>query len=172
MTGLVRNSDVVRMSSYAPLFAHIDAWQWTPDLIWFNNLQSFGSPNYYVQKLFSLNKGTAILPITHNGSPKNGQDDLYTTASFDKTTGEVVLILVNTAAANKPIEVNYTGVNSLKRMARISVIRNADLKAENSFAKPMNVAPVEQSFAVTSPRLGYTLLPNSLTVLRVGLPNK
>jgi alpha-N-arabinofuranosidase len=41
------------MASYAPLFAHVDAWQWTPDLIWFNNLKSFGTANYYVQKLFS-----------------------------------------------------------------------------------------------------------------------
>jgi alpha-N-arabinofuranosidase len=172
MTGLVRNSDVVRMSSYAPLFAHIDAWQWTPDLIWFDNLRSFGSPNYYVQKLFSLNKGTTILPVMQNGSAKNGQDDLYTTASFDKATGEAVLIMVNTAAAKKPVEITYTGVNNLKRMAKIIVISNADLKAENSLAKPMNVAPVEQPFSVTTPRLGYTLLPNSVTVLRVGVPNK
>jgi alpha-N-arabinofuranosidase len=49
MTGLARNADVVRMASYAPLFAHVDAWQWTPDLIWFDNLRSYGTPNYYVQ---------------------------------------------------------------------------------------------------------------------------
>ena len=49
MTGLERNADVVRMASYAPLLAHVDAWQWTPDLIWFDNLRSYGTPNYYVQ---------------------------------------------------------------------------------------------------------------------------
>src|SRR5262249_28110279 len=53
MTGLERNADVVTMTSYAPLFAHIDAWQWRPDLIWFDNTRSFGTPNYYVQKMFS-----------------------------------------------------------------------------------------------------------------------
>ena len=57
MTGLERNADVVRMASYAPLFAHVDGWQWTPDLIWVNNLQVYGTPNYYVQKLYSTNKG-------------------------------------------------------------------------------------------------------------------
>ena len=40
MTGLERNADIVQMCSYAPLFAHVDAWQWRPDLIWFDNLNS------------------------------------------------------------------------------------------------------------------------------------
>ena len=52
MTGLERNADVVVMSSYAPLFAHVDAWQWTPDLIWCDNLNIYGTPSYYVQKMF------------------------------------------------------------------------------------------------------------------------
>ena len=47
MTGLERNADVVLMSSYAPLFAHVDAWQWTPNLIWFDSLRSYGTPSYY-----------------------------------------------------------------------------------------------------------------------------
>ena len=46
MTGLERNADVVRLASYAPLFAHLDGWQWTPDLIWVDNLRVFGTPNY------------------------------------------------------------------------------------------------------------------------------
>ena len=53
MTGLERNADMVYMASYAPLFAHAEGWQWTPDLIWFDNLRSYGTPNYYVQKLFA-----------------------------------------------------------------------------------------------------------------------
>ena len=57
MTGLERNADVVYMTSYAPLFAHTDAWQWAPDLIWYDNLQSYGTPSYYVQQLFSVNNG-------------------------------------------------------------------------------------------------------------------
>src|SRR5690606_37181502 len=46
LTGLERNADVVVMASYAPLFAHADGWQWTPDLIWVNNLNAYGTPNY------------------------------------------------------------------------------------------------------------------------------
>ena len=71
MTGLERNADVVQMCSYAPLFAHVDAWQWRPDLIWFDNLNSMTTPSYYVQKLFSTNKGTNVIAITENDKPAN-----------------------------------------------------------------------------------------------------
>ncbi|MCO6045457.1 DUF1080 domain-containing protein [Aeoliella sp. ICT_H6.2] len=63
LTGIERNSDVVVMSAYAPLMAHVDAWQWTPDLIWFDNLSSYATPNYYVQQLFSLHRGDVVLPL-------------------------------------------------------------------------------------------------------------
>jgi len=63
MTGLERNADIVVMSCYAPLFAHVDAWQWVPSLLWFDNLRVYGTPNYYVQKLFSENRGDVVLPL-------------------------------------------------------------------------------------------------------------
>lgn len=63
LTGIERNSDVVVMSAYAPLMAHVDAWQWTPDLIWFDNLSSYATPNYYVQQMFSLHRGDVVLPV-------------------------------------------------------------------------------------------------------------
>ena len=56
MTGLERNADVVRLATYAPLFAHVDAWQWNPDLIWFDNLRMMRTPNYYVHRLRSCFK--------------------------------------------------------------------------------------------------------------------
>ncbi len=63
MTGMERNADVVRMASYAPLFGHVDGWQWTPNLIWADNLRSYGTPNYHVQSLFAQNRGDAVLPV-------------------------------------------------------------------------------------------------------------
>ena len=95
MTGLERNADVVSMASYAPLFAHVDGWQWTPDLIWVNNLQSYGTPDYYVQKLYSLNKGTQVVPITLNNEVVAGQDSLYAAACIDAKTNELIVKLVN-----------------------------------------------------------------------------
>jgi alpha-L-arabinofuranosidase len=63
MTGLERNSDIVVMSSYAPLLGHEEAWQWRPNLIWFDNLTSYATPNYYVQQMFSRNRGDVVLPV-------------------------------------------------------------------------------------------------------------
>ena len=70
MTGLERNADVVRMASYAPLFAHVDGWQWTPDLIWVDNLRVLRTPNYYVQQLFSRNRGDVVLPVSSDAPVK------------------------------------------------------------------------------------------------------
>ena len=75
MTGLERNADVVNMASYAPLLAHVDAWQWRPDLIWFDNLTTIGTPNYYVQKLFSNYKGTRVVPVLSDGKALTGQEE-------------------------------------------------------------------------------------------------
>jgi len=68
MTGLERNAEVVRMASYAPLFANVDAWQWTPNLIWCDNLRVYGTPSYYVQQLFSCNRGDVVLPMDLTGA--------------------------------------------------------------------------------------------------------
>src|SRR5690606_35588460 len=95
MTGLERNADVVYMTSYAPLFAHVNRWQWTPDLIWFDNLSSYGTANYFVQKMYANHTGTHTLPIKRNAENITGQNGLYASASIDQRTGEVILKLVN-----------------------------------------------------------------------------
>lgn len=64
MTGMERNSDVVLMASYAPLFGNVNALQWKPDLIYYNSSQAFGTPSYYVQEMFSQNRGNTVLPTT------------------------------------------------------------------------------------------------------------
>lgn len=64
MTGMERNADVVSLASYAPLMAHVDAWQWSPNMIWADNLRAYGTPNYYAQSLFCQNRGDQVLPVT------------------------------------------------------------------------------------------------------------
>jgi alpha-L-arabinofuranosidase len=64
MTGLERNSDVVVMASYAPLFANVNYKKWNPDLIDFDSSRAYGIPSYYVQKMFSENRGDVVLPVT------------------------------------------------------------------------------------------------------------
>jgi alpha-N-arabinofuranosidase len=167
MTGLDRNADVVQMASYAPLFAHVDAWQWTPDLIWFDNLAAFGTPNYYVQKLYSLNKGTAVLPVQLPNNVKNGQDNLFTSAVADKATGEVIVKLVNYSASPRPVSIKLDGAKKLGKTGKATVLASADLQAENSLQEPQKIVPKEETFPVSGSAVSYTLAPNSFTVLRI-----
>ncbi|MFB4281360.1 alpha-L-arabinofuranosidase C-terminal domain-containing protein [Nonomuraea sp. MTCD27] len=74
MTGIERNSDVVQLASYAPLLANVDYVDWTPDLIWFDNDQAYGSPSYHVQRLFSTNVGERVVPSTFEGEARPVED--------------------------------------------------------------------------------------------------
>jgi alpha-N-arabinofuranosidase len=168
MTGLERNADVVAMASYAPLFAHVDAWQWTPDLIWFDNLRSYGTPNYYVQKTYATNQGTHILPVTVNGSPKNAQSGLYASASIDRRSSELILKAVNTTPTARAVRVEVTGAGPLRGEGRLIVLGSTDLKAENSLEQPTRLAPVESTARPAGSGFDLTLAPRSLTVLRAG----
>jgi alpha-N-arabinofuranosidase len=166
MTGLERNADVVAMTSYAPLFAHVDAWQWTPDLIWFDNLRSFGTPNYYVQKLFANNVGTKILPLTINKSAANAQNGLYVSASLDDRTNEIIIKAVNVAKTARPVQIALEGVSGMKE-GQSTVLASADLKAENSLDRPTQVAPTESKITGNRSIIQANLKPYSLTVLRL-----
>jgi alpha-N-arabinofuranosidase len=163
ITGLERNSDVVKMSSYAPLFGHVDAWQWTPNMIWFDNLRSYGTPNYYVQKLFSVNRGTRQLPLQLDGAAKH---ELYSSASLDEGTGEVIVKVVNTSSATKEVRITLAGAGGVKN-GTVFVLQSDDLKAENSLDQPTNVSPVEKQLPVSTSELNYKFLPHSFSVLRI-----
>jgi alpha-N-arabinofuranosidase len=167
MTGLERNADVVGMASYAPLLANVDAWQWTPDMIWFDNLNSYGSPSYYVQKMYALNKGTKVLPVTMPGDAKNGADNLFASAVADEAVGDVVVKLVNYSNSPRPVKINLAGAKKLGKTGRAQVMASADLQTQNSLQEPKKLAPQESTFTVAGSTLSYTLAPNSFTVLRV-----
>ncbi|UOQ98292.1 alpha-L-arabinofuranosidase [Hymenobacter sp. 5317J-9] len=167
MTGLERNADVVAMASYAPLFAHVDAWQWTPNLIWFDNLNSYGTVNYYVQQLFGQNKGTAMLPVQLPNGAKNGTDNLFASAVADETAGEIVVKLVNYSPAPRAVQVSLAGAKKLGKTGRALVMASDDLNTQNSLQEPRKLTPQEVKFAVKGPAVSYTLAPNSFTVLRI-----
>jgi alpha-L-arabinofuranosidase len=69
--GLEENADEVIMAAYAPLFGHVDGCQWKPDLIYFDNRRSMGTISYYVQQMFSLNRGDRQLPLRLQLAPKD-----------------------------------------------------------------------------------------------------
>lgn len=113
MTGLERNADIVHMATYAPLFAHVDGWQWRPDLIWFDNLSSVRSVNYYVQQLYGMNKGSNVLSLTENGKAVEGNDGLYASAVYDKSEGSYIVKVANTTNASKDISIVFNGLKKL-----------------------------------------------------------
>jgi len=167
MTGLERNADVVNLCSYAPLFAHVEGWQWTPDLIWFDNLKSFGTTNYYVQKMFSNNKGTQVLPMLKQEKPLTGQNGLYASAAFDQNSNEVILKLVNSGDKAQTANVVLESAKKFASKGKLIVLKNEDLTKINSLDQPTLVSPVEQEFILKGKTVKQELAPYSFTVIRI-----
>ena len=155
------------MASYAPLFANIDGWQWTPDMIWVDNLSVYGTPNYYVQKLFSLYKGTHVVPLMENSKPLAGQDSLYASATIDKNTNELIVKLVNVSGKVQTKEIQVAGVKKLDAEAKLIVLKTGELDDVNSFNQPKKIAPTEETLKVKGKKISVPLTPYSFTVVKV-----
>jgi alpha-L-arabinofuranosidase len=169
MTGLERNADVVQMTSYAPLFAHAEGWQWTPDLIWFNNLHSYGTPNYYVQKLYGNNKGSQVIPILIGNETVAGQKGMYASATLDKTSNEVIVKIVNTSSNEQATTIAIDGARRLSSKATLLTLQHQNPDQLNSFEEPLAVSPKAGEVNVNGKMLRLRLQPASFTIIRVGL---
>ncbi|WP_292973038.1 alpha-L-arabinofuranosidase C-terminal domain-containing protein [Mucilaginibacter sp.] len=167
MTGLERNADVVLMASYAPLLAKVDAWQWKPDLIWFDNLNSYATPNYYVQQLYSLNKGTDVVPLTLNGKAVTGQDGQFASAVLDKKNNELIIKIINTGKDTMEAAFDISGAGSLRKDGLLTVLQSDDLHTENSMSNPSAVKPHTQTLTVNGKNLVLDMKPYSFNVIRL-----
>lgn len=165
MTGLERNADVVYQATYAPLFAHVEGWQWRPDLIWFDNLTSVRSANYYVQQLYGLNKGTHVLSLTENGKTVKGENGLYATACFDKHTKSYIVKIANTSNEEKEITVTFNGLKKLKA-GKVTVLHADDIQAENKIDHKNAVVPVTSDAQANGNVLNVKMKANSFAVYR------
>jgi alpha-N-arabinofuranosidase len=165
MTGLERNADVVTMTSYAPLLAHADGWQWTPDLIWFNNLNSYATPNYYVQKLFSNNKGTDLIKISEKGKALTGQNNLYASAVKDNKSGETIVKIVNSNAYQTSVEITPKNIKPGSQMTKIILTASA-LQDENNF-QTENIKPVEETSVLKKGKISADIPASSLVILKI-----
>ena len=165
MTGLERNADVVYQATYAPLFAHVEGWQWRPDLIWFDNLSSVRSANYYVQQLYGLNKGTNVLKLTENGKTVKGENGLYATACFDKHTKSYIVKIANTSNEEKEINVTFNGIKKLNP-GKVTVLHADDIQAENKIDNKNVVVPVVSDAQANGNVLNVKMKANSFVVYR------
>jgi len=170
MTGLERNADLVQMTSYAPLIAHTEAWQWSPNMIWFNNLQVLATANYQVQKLFSNNKGTDLVSITRKGKPLTGQDGLYASAVTEHQDTALIVKLVNTESSPRDVQFNLPA-NLKKSDATITLLNAKTLQAENSFSSPDLIKPEIRKEKLSNDSTTYTAPPHSVSVIRIPFKN-
>lgn len=173
MTGLERNADVVRMATFAPLLAHIEGWQWRPDLVWFDNLRMMRSTSYYVQQLYATNRGTASLPITLDGVPaagKEGQHGLYASAVKDDATGMYIVKVANLSETTQELEIAFEG---LKRGIRFAPTAECitlvcdDPMAENTLDDPTRIAPQSQLIPADEQGIRTQIAGRSFMVLKV-----
>ena len=166
MTGIERNAGVVTMASYAPLFAHVSGWQWTPDLIWFDNARSYATPNYYVQQLFSVNKGKQVVPLLYQGQPLTGQDSCWGSACMDDSADELIVKLVNPSGTAEQRTILLVDAR-MEGKAIITVLSAANAGAVNSMEAPETVAPVSNEVVEKGKKLDLSLPAYSLTVIRI-----
>jgi alpha-N-arabinofuranosidase len=164
MTGLERNADVVNMASYAPLLAHVDAWQWRPDLIWFDNLNAIGSPNYYVQKIFSNYKGTQVIPVLLKGKPLIGADSIYASATFDKNAGKAYIKLINVSRSPKYSKISLEGP-SFGTDGVWLTLKSEGLYDFNTMTDPQRIFPTGRQIAITDKKIDISMSPISVNVL-------
>lgn len=143
MTDLERNADIVHMTAYAPLFAHVEGWQWRPDLIWFDNTRMFKSVSYYVQQMYAMNKGTHALTMTMDKQPiagQQGQDGLFASSVIDKNEGTVIIKIVNTSKSDQPVSVNLKGLKGEKDVELLT-LTSTEMDADNTLDNPEKIVP-------------------------------
>ena len=178
LTGLERNADLVIMTCYAPLFVNMNpgGMQWSTDLIGYNSLNCFGSPSYYVQKMFYNNKGDQVLPITlapqlmpttapssqpvRGGTPKA---TLFASASRDDATGDVILKVVNAVEMPQQMQLSLNG-SKIGKSATVELLTGG-LKDVNSLSNPTKVVPRSSTIDVANQFI-HEFPASSVSVIR------
>lgn len=169
MTGLERNADVVHMATYAPLFAHVEGWQWRPDMIWFDNVNSVRTVSYYVQQLFATHKGTNVLSLTMDKKPvtgAEGQNGLFASAVYDKNKDEYIIKVANTSNEMQQLFLNMKGLKKVESFtqARCIKLSSADMNKDNTIESPMAIVPQETSLNISGQTLSVELEPAAFAV--------
>ena len=156
MTGLERNADIVHMATYAPLFSHVDGWQWRPDMIWYDNLRSARTASYWVQALYAQNKGTNVLPIANSNFPQKGEDGVLASAVWDKTTGEVIVKVANTCDQPKTANIVLKGMKQIAD-AKVITLDLSQYDLENTVDNPHAIEPREAKAEAKASKGGYAI---------------
>ena len=183
MLDLEKNSDLVKLCSYAPLLGTIRQPNSGSSLILMDNSRCVGRSSYQVQKLFSANRPDYVLDTEVRASKasitmkapritvtNSGIQQLFALGGLDEKCGEVVVKVVNPTAAPVPALVAIKGALPAPVRMRITTLGNADAGVENTLEHPDTVMPVESELDVSGAQFSYRFTPNSLTILRLPIP--
>ncbi|SHE88721.1 alpha-L-arabinofuranosidase C-terminal domain-containing protein [Dysgonomonas macrotermitis] len=174
MTGMERNADVVHMATYAPLFAHVEGWQWRPDMIWFDNLNSVCTASYYVQQMFAVNKGSHTLTLTMDKKSvtgAEGQNGLFASAVWEEADGTYIVKVVNTSEIPQPVTLNFAGLGKNNKLSsgKCITLHTNDLLEDNTLENPNVVVPEESNVKIDGNILNTQLGAHTSTVYKFKL---
>jgi len=164
MTGMERNSDIIVMASYAPLFVNVNpgGMQWETNLIGYDAIHSYGSPSYYAQVMFATYAGdTTLVSQVENGGPK-----LFYSVTKDTARNRIYLKLVNAASTPQAIDLKFTGA-TLASAGRLVMFKASSTEATNSLEQPKNIVPVESSLRNLGSEVHYTAPAYSIQVIQL-----
>jgi alpha-L-arabinofuranosidase len=162
MTAMERNSDLIKMNCYAPMFVNVNpgARQWRPNLIGYDGISAYGSPSYYAIQMFSRNIGDEILATSSSETAIQG------CATRDSKTGEIFLKLVNPQATAEPLNIEIKGAASVASKASATVL-SGNPDDSNSITQPKKIVPVTTTVRGVKPGFSFLMPPHSIVVLKL-----
>ncbi|KAG4071576.1 hypothetical protein HA402_011730 [Bradysia odoriphaga] len=161
MISMERNSDLIIMSSFAPLFCNVNDLRWTPDAIYFDGLSSYATPAWWVQHLFSTKRGNIYIPTDFDENPGT----FFHSAALNTATNTIVVRFVNNGANDVNVDTELMGVCST-RGGKATVLTGPRF-ATNSLEEPMKISPTERPFTATTNMFTFNAPAYSLTIFEI-----
>ncbi|MGA8309255.1 MAG: alpha-L-arabinofuranosidase C-terminal domain-containing protein [Terriglobales bacterium] len=165
MTGMERNSDIIIMSCYAPLFVNVNpgGMQWESDLIGYDSLTSYGSPSYYAQVMFSNHVGDQILDATLDGTPLR----FFYSVTRDSRDGKLYLKMVNATASPRTLTIRLKGVSQVSKNGKLISMSTKTTESTNTILDPKKIVPKESTIGNAAAQFSHTLPPYSIQVMEL-----
>jgi alpha-L-arabinofuranosidase len=165
MTGMERNSDLIVMASYAPLFVNVNpgGMQWESDLIGYDALTSYGSPAYYAQVMFAKYLGTEVPASSITGDAQR----FFYSVTRDSAKGTIYLKLVNAASVAQPVEIEMIGTRNVANTGTVVTLSGASLSQTNTISSPARIVPVQTTLKTVGQKFNHTIPPYSVQVLEL-----
>ena len=165
MTGFERNSDLIVMASYAPLFVNVNpgGMQWESDLIGYDAMSSYGSPSYYAQVIFSKYLGDTVPVSTATNVP----DRFFYSATTDDAEGKLYLKLVNGTSDPQPVSLHLNGAAKIAPEAVLETLAGTNPAETNTITDPKRIVPVKSTLKNLGASFNHTMPPYSIQVIEL-----